>query len=124
VLHQGNGSVVFFSKPIVPQHAKLTEYEQELIGLIQAVKHWSPYLWGTPYFSRTNHISLKFLLDQKLSRIPQHRWVSKLLRFDFWVEYKSGISNVMVGALSHCDTDESPQLSALSAPTFALLDQL
>jgi hypothetical protein len=49
---------------------------------------------------------------------------SKLLRFDFQVEYKSGISNVMVDTLSHCDTDESPQLSALSASTFALLDQL
>jgi hypothetical protein len=74
VLHQGNGSVVFFSKPIVAQHVKLTAYEQELIGLIQAVKHWSPYLWGTPYFTRTDHFSLKFFLDQKLSRIPQHRW--------------------------------------------------
>jgi hypothetical protein len=63
-------------------------------------------------------------LDQKLSTIPQYQWASKLLGFDFWVEYKSGISNIMADALSRRDTDKSAQLSALSAPTFTLFDQL
>ena len=49
VLHQGDGPVAFFSKPIAPRHAKLAAYERELIGLVQAVKHWRPYLWGTPF---------------------------------------------------------------------------
>jgi hypothetical protein len=66
VLHQGNDPVMFFSKPIAPWHAKLAAYERELIGLIQAIKHWRPYLWGTPFLIRTDHFSLKFLLDHKL----------------------------------------------------------
>jgi hypothetical protein len=44
VLHQGAGAVTFFSKPIAPCHAKLAAYERELIGLVQAVRHWRPYL--------------------------------------------------------------------------------
>jgi hypothetical protein len=72
VLYQGDRPVAFFSKTIVPRHAKLATYEHELIGLVHAAKHWCPYLWGTPFFICTGHFSLKFLFDQKLSTIPQH----------------------------------------------------
>jgi hypothetical protein len=34
VLHQGGRSVAFFSRQIVPWHAKLATYEGELIGLV------------------------------------------------------------------------------------------
>jgi len=44
VLHQGDGAVAFFSRAVAPHHAKLTAYEQELIGLVKAVRHWRPYL--------------------------------------------------------------------------------
>lgn len=27
---------------------------------------------------RTDHYALKFMLDQRLSTVPQHQWVSKL----------------------------------------------
>jgi hypothetical protein len=72
VLHQGIGPVAFFSRPLAPHHSKLVAYKRELIGLVQAVRHWCPYLWGTMFLILTDHYSLKFLLDQKLSTIPQH----------------------------------------------------
>jgi hypothetical protein len=46
VLHQQDGPIAFYSRVIAPQHAKLAAYERELIGLVQAVRHWRPYLWG------------------------------------------------------------------------------
>ncbi|WVZ97605.1 hypothetical protein U9M48_043125 [Paspalum notatum var. saurae] len=39
VLHQGSGTVAFFSRPIVPRHAKVAAYERELVGLVQAIRH-------------------------------------------------------------------------------------
>jgi len=36
---------------------------------------------------RTDHYALKYMLDQHLSTIPQTQWVSKLLGFDFRVEF-------------------------------------
>jgi hypothetical protein len=68
-----------------PHHAKLAAYECELIGLVQAVHHWRPYMWGRVFVVKTDHYSLKFLLDQRMSTIPQHQWASKLLGFDFTV---------------------------------------
>jgi hypothetical protein len=36
------------------------------------------YLWGRPFIVRTDHYSLKFLLDHRLATIPRHHWVGKL----------------------------------------------
>ena len=73
VLHQGAGPTTFFSRMIAPRHAKLAAYERELIGLVTAVKHWRPYLWGRTFIIRSDHYSLKYILDQRLSTIPQHQ---------------------------------------------------
>jgi hypothetical protein len=72
VLYQGAGPLAFFSRDVAPHHAKLTAYERELIGLVKAVKHWWSYLWTRPFVVRTDHFSLKYLLDQRLSTIPQY----------------------------------------------------
>ncbi|KAG8067589.1 hypothetical protein GUJ93_ZPchr0005g15668 [Zizania palustris] len=100
VLHQGGRPVAFFSRPLASHHSKLAAYERELIGLVQAVCHWWPYLWGQAFLIRMDHFSLKFLLAQRLSTIPQHQWVSKLIGFDFHVKYRPDTSNVVADTLS------------------------
>jgi len=70
VLHQGSGALAYFSRPFAARHLKLAAYERELIGLVQAVRHWRPYLWGRSFTVRTDHYALKFLLDQRLSTVP------------------------------------------------------
>jgi len=72
ILHQGASPLAFFNRPFASRHIKLVAYEHELIGLAQAVRHWRPYLWGRRFLVRTDHYSLKFLLDQRLSTVPQH----------------------------------------------------
>ena len=64
VLLQDEHPVAFFSRPAAPHHASLAAYERELIGLVLAIRHWRPYLWGRRFVVRTDHYSLKFLLDQ------------------------------------------------------------
>lgn len=71
-----------------------------------------------------DHHSLKFLLDQRLSTIPQHHWAAKLHGYDFRVEYKPGAANVAADALSRREEGQSGELSALSTPAFAFFDEL
>ena len=127
VLHQDDGPIAFFSRPFAARHLKSAAYERELIGLVQAVRHWRPYLWGHAFVIRTDHYALKFLLDQRLSTIPQNHWVSKLFGYDFQVEYRQGRLNVVADALSRRDgeapllatlPDSAPSLAALSVPAF------
>jgi len=130
VLHQGVGPLAYFSRPFAVRHLKLAAYECELIGLVQAVRHWRPYLWGRPFLVRTDHYSLKFLLDQRLSTVPQHQWISKLFGFDFTVEYRPGRLNVVADALSRRDVADDAAASApgaamaVSGPSFSLLEDI
>jgi hypothetical protein len=90
------------------------------------VRHWRPYIWGRRFLVRTDHYSLKFLLDQRLSTVPQHQWLHKLFGFDFTVEYRPGRLNSVADALSRRNEDASdtPRALVISGPTFAFLDEL
>jgi hypothetical protein len=122
ILHQGEGPLAFFSRAMQPHHAKLAAYERELIGLVKAVRHWRPYLWTRLFVVRTDHFSLKYLLDQRLSTIPQHAWVSKLFGYQFTIEFKPGKQNTAADALSRRD-EEGSTIFALSLPNFDFFDQ-
>jgi hypothetical protein len=90
-------------------------------------------LWGRHFLVRTNHYSLKYLLDQRLSMVPQYQWVSKLFGFDFAVEYRPGRLNTVADALSRRDAEAAPAeggtaaaaaATALSGPSFTYLDDV
>jgi hypothetical protein len=130
VLHQGAGPLAFFTRPFATRHLKLAAYERELIGVVQAVRHWRPYLWGRHFVVRTDHFSLKYLLNQRLSTVPQHQWVSKLFGFDFDVEYRPRRLNTVADALSRRDAEDAPAAlctaaaAVLSGPSFIFLDEI
>jgi hypothetical protein len=63
------------------------------------------------------------MLDQRLSTIPQHQWVSKLFGYDFSVELCPSRLNTVVDALSRHGKEDA-SLSALSGPSFKLYDDL
>jgi hypothetical protein len=86
-------------------------------------------LWGRQFLVCTDHFSLKYLLDQRLSTVPQHQLISKLFGFDFTVEYRPGRLNTVADALSRRDAehaqDAAAELGAMCvhlSPTFAFLD--
>lgn len=62
-------------------------------------------MWGRHFLIKTDHYSLKFLLEQRLTTSPQQHWVSKLLGFDFEVEYRAGPLNRVADALSRREED-------------------
>jgi hypothetical protein len=63
------------------------------------------------------------MLDQRLSTIPQHQWISKLFGFDITVEYRPGRLNTVADALSRRE-GEALSLEAISLPSFDIFDEL
>ena len=59
---------------------------------------------------RTDHQSLKFLLEQRIATPAQQKWLAKLLGHAFIVEYKKGVENKVANALSR-RSDYIPMLS-------------
>lgn len=54
---------------------------------------------------RTDHHNLKYLLDQKIGTPMQHKWLSKLLGYDFLVEYKKGLDKKVAVVLSRVEEE-------------------
>jgi len=72
VLIREGHPIAFISKALGPRQQSLSTYEREMLAIIMAVHKWKQYLWGRPFKIRTDHVSLKYLLDQKLSFPSQH----------------------------------------------------
>ncbi|CAA7399003.1 unnamed protein product [Spirodela intermedia] len=64
------------------------------------------YLMLHPFIIRTNQYSLKFLFGQKEIHSEYHKWITKLMGFNFQIQYKEGKKNETADALSR-----APQLS-------------
>ena len=57
------------------------------------------------------------MLAQKVSYPSQHIWLTKLLGFDYDIEYRKGRENIVADALSRCSSIEvfSLTLSTISS---------
>ena len=76
---------------------------------------------GRHFKIRTNHQSLKFLLDQKTHTPAQQQWILKMMGFDYEVCYRKGITNRAANALSR---RPSGQLYMVTVLQTDLLDRI
>ena len=63
-------------------------YEKEMLDILHAVDLWGPYLLGQWFQIKTNHQSLKYFLEQRISSPEQQKWVTKLFGYDYEIIYK------------------------------------
>ena len=115
VLTQQGRPLAFTSKQLCDRHLGKSTYEKEMMAILHAVDTWQPYLLERHFKIKTDHHSLKYFLEQ-------HKWVTKMLGYDYEIIYKKGKDNVMANALSQQYEDEASLLS-LSAPIPDWLNQ-
>eukprot|EP00253_Pinus_taeda_P020808 PITA_20808 len=85
-----------------------------MLAILHALKKWRPYLMGRHFKVKTDHDSLKYFLEKRLSSEEQQKWVTKMLGYDFEIIYKKGKKNVVADALSIKDEDVEALLYAIS----------
>ncbi|KAJ3704209.1 hypothetical protein LUZ61_007914 [Rhynchospora tenuis] len=115
VLMQGKKPVAFLSKSLGMKAKGLSTYEKEFIALLTAVQKWRHYLSGLPFIIRTDQISLKYLLEQRLTHAIQQKGLCKLLGLDYKVEYKKGKLNKVADALSRVEKPVEEDIGELNA---------
>ena len=64
VLMQQGRPIAFFSKVLAPKHRGKPIYEKEYMALLNAVDKWRQYLQFKHFMVKTDHHSLKYLLEQ------------------------------------------------------------
>ena len=95
VLTQEGRPLDFISKQLCDRHLGKSTYEKEMMAILHAVDTWRPYLLECRFKIKTDHHSLKYFLEQCLSSPKQHKWVNKMLGYDYEIIYKKGKENVM-----------------------------
>ncbi|KAF8407056.1 hypothetical protein HHK36_006181 [Tetracentron sinense] len=84
--------------------------------------HRIPFVEGSlPTNVRTDHRSLKYLLEQRISTVTQQKWLSKLLGYDYEIIFRKGADNVAADALSR-QFEESGTAMAISFPYTTWVD--
>lgn len=99
---QEHHPLAFFSKALGTKTMGLSIYEKEFLAIIIEVDKWRSYLLHAPFIIRMDQKSLKYLLEQMLSPPLQHRYLTKLLGFDYTIKYKKGVDNKATRQLMLC----------------------
>ncbi|KAF7828429.1 Ty3/gypsy retrotransposon protein [Senna tora] len=100
VLSQDGHPVAYFSKKLSKKLSLASAYVRELYAITQAVMKWRHYLLGRKFVVKTDHQSLKELMRQVVQTPEQQFYLTKLMGFDFDIEYRSGRTNLAADALS------------------------
>ena len=117
VLMQKGHPLAYISKALSAKHQGLSMYENELFAIVYAVSKWHQYLSGRHFTIRTDHHSLKYLLQQRITFPGQHSWLTKLMGYDYDICYKKGKDNVAADALSRLHSGELIAMAVSSIPS-------
>lgn len=117
VLMQNQRPIDFYSQVLSKQARSKSVYERELMPIVLAVQKWRPCLLGRRFVVRINQKSLKLLLEQRVVSAEHEKWLSKLLGFDFEIQYCLGLENKVVDALSRMHLTAKLATNSFSSAT-------
>ncbi|XP_062085564.1 uncharacterized protein LOC133791660 [Humulus lupulus] len=115
ILMQRQRPIAYYSQILSQRARTKSVYERELMAIVLYIQKWRPYLLGRKFLVRTDQRSLKFLLEQRLVASEHQKWLTKLLGYDFDIQYRLGLENKAVDALSR--VSHEGELAAISILT-------
>ncbi|CAL8157093.1 unnamed protein product [Prunus armeniaca] len=67
ILSQDKHSIAYVSKAISDKHNSLSVYDKEIMSVVFAVQHWRPYLIGCHFKILSDHQTIKYFLEQRIT---------------------------------------------------------
>lgn len=95
VLLQERQPVAFHSRKLSAAEVNYTTTEQELLGVVDALRVWRCYLEGVEFDVVTDHCPTTFFQTQPNLSRPQARWSEFLQRFNFKWHYRPGRTSTL-----------------------------
>lgn len=94
VLSQRQGGhervIAYGSKALNQAERNYCVTRRELLAVVHFVDAYRYYLYGRPFLLRTDHSSLRWMLDQKEPRDQLARWIQRLSTYQFTIEHRAG----------------------------------
>ena len=73
---------------------------QELLAVVEAVKHFHHYIYGVPTIVRTDHGALTWLMNFKNIEGQMARWMETLGAYDLKITHRAGRKHMNADGLS------------------------
>ena len=99
--HEGEERVVaYYSRSLSPSEKNYCTTRRELIAVVEAIRHFHHYLYGTTFSIRTDHAALKWLRSLKDPEGQLARWLTRLEQYQFSVQHRPGVKHANADCLS------------------------
>ena len=92
--------IAYYSRALSQAERNYCATRKELLAVVQAVKHFHPYLYGKKFKIRSDHASLQWLLNFRHPEGQLARWIEVLQMYDFTIEHRPGKKHANADALS------------------------
>ena len=92
--------VAFASRTLSKTEQKYCVTRKELLAVVTYVKHFRHYLYGREFRVRTDHSSLRWLMNFKDSEGQWARWLETLAMFNMTIEHRPGTQHRNADSLS------------------------
>lgn len=103
VLSQENHPIAFYSRTLNSAEKNYSTIERELLSIVEATKHFRPYLYGRRFLIQTDHNPLVWLNKLKTINSRLIRWKIKLDEYEYDIEHLKGSVNKVADALSRVE---------------------
>ncbi|KAL1110443.1 hypothetical protein AAG570_007974 [Ranatra chinensis] len=80
--------------------SRYSTIERELLGVVWAIEHFRPYLFGREFLIRTDHKPLVWVEKHKEKSARMTRWKERLAANTFRITHTKGVENVIPDILS------------------------
>ncbi|GBM68306.1 Transposon Ty3-I Gag-Pol polyprotein [Araneus ventricosus] len=111
VLSQNTGNeervIAYFSKSLGKPERNYCVTRKELLAIVKSIEHFHHYLYGRKFLLRTDHASLRWLLNFKEPEGQIARWIQRLQEYDFEIQHRKGTSHGNADGLSRTPCKES-----------------
>jgi hypothetical protein len=117
--------IAYFSRSLNRTQRQYCTTRRELLAVVKSLAHFHPYLYGRNFVVRTDHSSLRWLVNFKYAEGQLARWLQKIQQYDLKLEHRAGKYHLNADALSrrpcleehckNCDRAEAKERSAREA---------
>ena len=107
--------ISYYSRVLTGNERNYCVTRRELLAVVMAVKHFPHYLWGRHFVVRSDHGSLRWLMNLKNPEGQLWRWLQTLSEYDYEIQYRPGAQHRNADGLSrrpchecrHCERQEA-----------------
>lgn len=99
--------VAYFSRTLKGPEKNYCVTRKELLAVVDAVRHFHTYLYGSRFTIRSDHSALQWLKNLRDPEGQLARWLARLGQYDYQITYRPGKQHANADGLSRrpCKSD-------------------